>query len=44
MPDFDAVAEVVLEGRWHLVDSSRLPPEEHLVRLTVDVRVAGLSA
>ena len=36
MPDFDAVAEVFLEGRWHLVDSSRLAPEDHLVRLAVN--------
>jgi transglutaminase-like putative cysteine protease len=34
-PDFHAVVEVYLDGRWHLVDPTRLAPEEHLVRIAV---------
>ncbi len=34
-PDFHAVAEVYLEGEWHLVDATRLVPEENLVRIAV---------
>jgi transglutaminase-like putative cysteine protease len=34
-PDFHAVVEVYLEGRWHLVDPTRLVPEENLVRIAV---------
>lgn len=34
-PDFHAVVEVYLEGRWHLVDATRLVPEENLVRIAV---------
>lgn len=34
-PDFHAVVEVYLDGRWHLVDATRLAPEEHLVRIAV---------
>lgn len=34
-PDFHAVVEVYLEGRWHLVDPTRLAPEENLVRIAV---------
>lgn len=34
-PDFHAVVEVFLEGRWHLVDPTRLAPEENLVRIAV---------
>ena len=34
-PDFHAVVEVYLEGRWHLVDATRLAPEENLVRIAV---------
>lgn len=31
--DFHAVAEVYLEGGWHLIDASHLAPEEHFVRM-----------
>ncbi len=34
-PDFHAVVEVYLDGRWHLVDPTRLAPEEHLIRIAV---------
>ncbi len=34
-PDFHAVVEVYLEGRWHLIDATRLAPEQHLVRIAV---------
>ena len=34
-PDFHAVVEVYLEGRWHLVDATRLAPEQHLARIAV---------
>jgi transglutaminase-like putative cysteine protease len=34
-PDFHAVVEVFLDGRWHLVDATRLVPEENLVRIAV---------
>ena len=34
-PDFHAVVEVYLGGRWHLVDPTRLVPEDHLVRIAV---------
>jgi transglutaminase-like putative cysteine protease len=34
-PDFHAVAEVWLDGRWHLVDPTRLVPETNLVRIAV---------
>lgn len=34
-PDFHAVVEVYLDGRWHLVDPTRLAPEENLVRIAV---------
>jgi transglutaminase-like putative cysteine protease len=34
-PDFHAVVEVYLDGRWHLVDATRLVPEENLVRIAV---------
>ena len=34
-PDFHAIVEVYLDGRWHLVDPTRLAPEEHLVRIAV---------
>jgi transglutaminase-like putative cysteine protease len=34
-PDFHAVVEVFLDGRWHLVDATRLAPEQHLVRIAV---------
>ena len=34
-PDFHAVVEVYLDGSWHLVDPTRLAPEEHLVRIAV---------
>ena len=34
-PDFHAVVEVYLDGRWHLVDASRLVPETNLVRIAV---------
>ncbi len=34
-PDFHAVVEVYLEGRWHLVDPTRLVPEQNLVRIAV---------
>jgi transglutaminase-like putative cysteine protease len=34
-PDFHAVVEVFLDGRWHLVDATRLAPEEYLVRIAV---------
>jgi hypothetical protein len=33
--DFHAVVEVYLEGRWHLVDATRLAPEQNLVRIAV---------
>jgi transglutaminase-like putative cysteine protease len=34
-PDFHAVVEVYLDGCWHLVDATRLVPEENLVRIAV---------
>ena len=34
-PDFHALVEVYLDGRWHLVDPSRLTPEENIVRIAV---------
>lgn len=34
-PDFHAVVEVYLDGRWHLIDPTRLAPEENLVRIAV---------
>ena len=34
-PDFHAVVEVWLDGRWHLVDPTRLVPETNLVRIAV---------
>lgn len=34
-PDFHAVVEVFLAGKWHLVDPSRLVPETNLVRIAV---------
>ena len=34
-PDFHAVVEVYLDGRWHLIDATRLAPEENLVRIAV---------
>jgi transglutaminase-like putative cysteine protease len=34
-PDFHAVVEVYLDGRWHLVDPTRLSREEQLVRIAV---------
>lgn len=33
-PDFHAVVEVWLGGRWHLIDPTRLAREESLVRIT----------
>ena len=32
-PDFHAVVEVWLDGRWHLIDPSRLGREEEMVRI-----------
>jgi transglutaminase-like putative cysteine protease len=34
-PDFHAVVEVYLDGSWHLIDPTRLAPEENLVRIAV---------
>lgn len=34
-PDFHAVAEVWLNGSWHLVDATRLAPVDNLVRIAV---------
>lgn len=34
-PDFHAVVEVYLDGRWHLVDPTRLVPETNLIRIAV---------
>jgi transglutaminase-like putative cysteine protease len=34
-PDFHAVVDVWLDGRWHLVDASGLAPVEGLVRIAV---------
>ena len=34
-PDFHALVEVYLDGRWHLIDATRLAREEHLVRIAV---------
>ncbi len=34
-PDFHAVVEVYLDGRWHLIDATKLVPEENLVRIAV---------
>jgi transglutaminase-like putative cysteine protease len=31
--DFHAVAEVFLQGEWHLVDPARMAPEEHFIRI-----------
>lgn len=32
-PDFHAVAEIWLDGRWHLVDATGLAPEQSLIRI-----------
>jgi transglutaminase-like putative cysteine protease len=32
-PDFHAVAEVWLDGRWHLIDATGLAPEASLIRI-----------
>ena len=32
-PDFHAVAEVWLDGRWHLVDATGLAPEQSMIRI-----------
>jgi transglutaminase-like putative cysteine protease len=32
-PDFHAVAEVWMAGRWHMVDATGLAPEASLVRI-----------
>ncbi len=32
-PDFHAVAEVWLDGRWHMVDATGLAPEQSLIRI-----------
>jgi transglutaminase-like putative cysteine protease len=34
-PDFHAVVEVYLDGRWHLIDPTKLTREENLVRIAV---------
>jgi transglutaminase-like putative cysteine protease len=34
-PDFHAVVEVYLDGRWHLVDATQLAAEQNLVRIAV---------
>lgn len=34
-PDFHAVVDVWLDGRWHLIDASGLAPTEGLVRIAV---------
>ncbi len=34
-PDFHAVVEVYLAGQWHLIDPTRLVPEQNLVRIAV---------
>ena len=34
-PDFHAVVDVWLDGRWRLVDASGLAPTEGLVRIAV---------
>lgn len=34
-PDFHALVEVYLDGRWHLIDPTRLAPEENVVRICV---------
>jgi transglutaminase-like putative cysteine protease len=34
-PDFHAVVEVYLDGHWHLIDPTRLAPEQNLVRIAV---------
>lgn len=31
--DFHAVVEVYLDGAWHLIDASRMAPEEHFIRM-----------
>jgi transglutaminase-like putative cysteine protease len=34
-PDFHAVAEVWLDGKWHLIDATRLADPDHMVRIAV---------
>lgn len=34
-PDFHALVEVYLGDRWHLIDPTRLAPEENIVRICV---------
>jgi transglutaminase-like putative cysteine protease len=32
-PDFHAVAELWMDGRWHLVDATGMAPETSLIRI-----------
>lgn len=34
-PDFHAVAEVWLDGQWHLIDATQLANPDHMVRIAV---------
>ncbi len=34
-PDFHAVAEIWLDGKWHLIDTTRLADPDHMVRIAV---------
>lgn len=42
-PDLHAVAEVYLDGRWHLVDSTCLAPVEGLVRVATGADAADIA-
>lgn len=33
--DFHAVAEIYLDGAWHLVDAARMAPEQHFMRMAI---------
>ncbi len=42
-PDFHAVAEVFLDGRWHLVDPTGMARAEDIVRIGVGLDAAGVA-
>ncbi len=42
-PDFHAVAELWIGGRWHMIDATRLAPEQWLMRIAHATDAAGAS-
>ncbi|MDF1728944.1 MAG: transglutaminase family protein [Sulfitobacter sp.] len=42
-PDFHAVAEVYLEGTWHLVDATGMSPADTIARIGVGADAAGVA-